>query len=97
MKKIPEVKRANKEIINYRNKEGWQNFKVETDKVADTITLIAKDDILNIDEVRDAICRIDEKIQKECFGTNWIKPKRRTKHKPKPKKEVEEPKNNLKN
>ena len=65
-------------------------YKVETDKVADTITLIAKDDNLNIDEVRDAICKIDEKIQKQCFGTIWIKPKRRTKHKPKPKKEVEE-------
>ena len=49
MKKIPEARKANKEIINYRNKEGWKKYKVETDKVADTITAIAQDDNLNID------------------------------------------------
>ena len=90
MKKIPEEKRANKEIINFRNKDGWKLYKAESDRVADTITQIAKDKNLTIDEVRDKICSIDEKIQKECFGTIWIKPKRKTKHKPKPKKEVEE-------
>ena len=86
---IPEDKLDNKEIINFRNKEGWKLYKAETDKVADTITQIAQDENLNIDEVRDKICN-DEKIQKECFGTIWIKTKRKTKHKTKPKKEVEE-------
>ena len=52
MKKIPEARKANKEIINYRNKEGWDKYKVETDKVADTIIAIAQDNNLNIDEVR---------------------------------------------
>ena len=65
-------------------------YKVETKRLADNITQIAQDDNLTINEVRDAICKIDEKIQKECLGTIWIKPKRKTKHKPKPKKEVEE-------
>ena len=51
--------------------------------MADTITQIAKDKKLTIDEVR-------VKIKKECFGTIWIKPNRKTKHKLKPKKEVEE-------
>ena len=63
---------------------------METEKIADTITQIAQKVKMTIDEVRDAICNIDEKIQKECFGTIWIKPKRKTEHKPKPKKEVEE-------
>ena len=38
-----EKRRANKEIINFRNKEGWKLYKAETDKVADTITRIAQD------------------------------------------------------
>ena len=62
----------------------------ETDKVADSIIAIAQDKNLNIDEVREAICKIDKKLQKECFETIWVKQSRRTKPKPKPKKEFEE-------
>ena len=40
--------------------------------------------------MREKICKIDETIQKECFGTIWIKPKRNPRHKPKPKKELDE-------
>ena len=90
MKKIPDEKRPNKEIINFRNKDGWELYKTATDKVADTITEIAKDKSLTIDEVREKICMIDETIQKERFGTIWIKPKRNLRHKPKPKKELDE-------
>ena len=52
MKKIPEERQANKEIINFKNKEGWKVYKIKTDKVADTITQIARDDNLTIDEVK---------------------------------------------
>ena len=90
MKKIPDEKRVSKEIINFRNNEGWELYKTASDRVADTITEITKDKSLTIDEVREKICNIDKKIQKECFGTIWIKPKRNSKHKPKPKKEMEE-------
>ena len=81
MNKIPDEKRANKEIINFRNKDGWELYKAATDKVADTITEIAKDKSLTIDEVREKICKIDETIQKECFGTVGIKPNRNPRHK----------------
>ena len=37
MKKISDEKRANKEIINFRNKDGWELYKTATDKVAETI------------------------------------------------------------
>ena len=53
MRKIPDEKRANKEIINFRNSEGWELYKIATDKAADTITKIAKDKSLTIDEVRE--------------------------------------------
>ena len=43
--------------------QGWKLPKAKTDKVADTITQIAQDENLTIDEVRDKICNIDEKIQ----------------------------------
>ena len=33
---------------------------------------------------------IDERLQKESFGTIWIKPRRTSRHKPKPKKEEDE-------
>ena len=89
MKKVPDEERASKEIINFRNKDGWELYKAASDKVADTITEIAKDKSLTIDKVREKICKIDETIQKE-YGTIWIKPKRNSKHKPRPKKETEE-------
>ena len=53
MKKLPEEKRTNKEIINFRNKDGWKLYKAESDRVADAITQISKDKNLTIDEVRD--------------------------------------------
>ena len=87
MKKMPDEKRANKEIINFRNKDRWELYKTASDRVADTITLIAKEESLSIDKVMD---KIDERIQKEYFGTIWIKPKRNSRHKPRPKKEMEE-------
>ena len=55
MKKISDEKRANKEIINFRNKDGWELCKAASDKVADTIIEIAQDKSLTIDEVREKI------------------------------------------
>ena len=90
MRKIPEERRANKAIINFRNIEGWELYKTATDKAADTITEIANNKDLTIDEVREKICSIDERLQKESFGTTWIKPRRTAEKKPKPKKEADE-------
>ena len=50
--------------MNFRNMEGWKLYKAKTDKVADTITQTTQDENLTIDEVRDKIYNIDEKIQK---------------------------------
>ena len=61
-----------------------------TDNVANEIAKIANNRELTIDEVRERICLIDEKLQRECFGTIWIKPKRTSGTKPKPKKEADE-------
>ena len=68
----------------------WELYKTATNKAADKITEIAKDKSLTIDEVREKICMIDEKLQKESFGTTWIKPGRTSRHKPKQKKEEDE-------
>ena len=87
MKKVPDEWKANKEKINFRNLEGWKLYKTATDKAADEIAEIANNRDLSIDEVRERICSIDERIQKESFGTIWIKPKRTSGKKPKPKKE----------
>ena len=82
--------KANKEIINFRNKEGWEKYKEQTNKVADSIVAIVQDETLNINKAREVICKIDEKLQKECFSTIWVKQSRRTKTKPKQKKVTEE-------
>ena len=37
MKKIPEEKKTNKEIINFRNIEGWELYRTATNKAADEI------------------------------------------------------------
>ena len=90
MKKVPDEWKANKEIINLKNTEGWETYKTATDNAADKIAEIANNRDLTIDEIRDRICSIDEKLQRECFGTIWIKPKRTSGKKPKPKKEADE-------
>ena len=41
--------------------------------MANSIIAIVKNETLNINEVREGISKIDEKLQKECFGTEWIK------------------------
>ena len=46
MKKNPEARKANKEIINFRNKEGLEKYKDETNKEADSIIAIAQDKTL---------------------------------------------------
>ena len=85
MRKIPDEKRANKEIINFRNSEGWELYKIVNNEAADT-----KDKSLTIDEVREKICMIDKWLQKESFGTTWIKARITSRHKPKRKKDADE-------
>ena len=51
---------------------------------------IANDKDLTIDEVREKICSIDEMLQRDSFGTTWIKLRRTTGRKPNPKKEADE-------
>ena len=66
MKKLPEEKRTNKEIINFRNKDGWKLYKAESDRVADTITQIAKDKNLTIDEVRDKYAALTKRSRRSA-------------------------------
>ena len=54
------------------------------------IAEIANDRELTIDEVRERIKGMDDKIQRECFGTTWIKPNRKSGTKPKQKMEADE-------
>ena len=88
--KVPDEWKANKEIINFKNSEGWGTYKTATDNAANEIAEIANNGELTIDEVRERIHVIDEKLQRECFGTIWIKPKRTSGTNPKPKKEADE-------
>ena len=72
LKKIPDEWKPNKEIINYNNSEGWEKYKIATDDAANKIAEIANDRELTIDKVRERINAMDDKIQRECFGTTWI-------------------------
>ena len=86
LKKILDEWKPNKEIINYKNAGGWEKYKIATDNAANRVAEIANDGELTIDEVRERISVIDEKLQRECFGTIWIKPNKKSGTKPKPKK-----------
>ena len=90
MKKVPDEWKANKEIINFKNSEGWETYKTATDNAANEIAEIANNGELTIDEVRERTRVVDEKLQRECFGTIWIKSKITSGTKPKPKKEADE-------
>ena len=57
MKKVPDEWKANKEIINFRNAEGWELYKTATDEAADEIAEIANNRDLTIDEVRKGYAR----------------------------------------
>ena len=89
LKKIPDEWRPNKEVINYKNAEGWEQYKTATDEAADRVEEIANDRELSIDEVRERINALDEKLQRECFRTTWIKPNRKPGTKPKKKMEAD--------
>ena len=52
LKKVPDEWKANKEIINYKNVECWEKYKIATDNAANSIAEIANDGELTIDEVR---------------------------------------------
>ena len=90
MKKVPDEWKANKEIINFRNTEGWELYRTAKDKAVDEIAEIANNRDLTIDEVRERIRSIDKRLQRESFGTTWIKPRRTTGGKPKPKRDADE-------
>ena len=53
MKKVSEEWKANKEIINFKNSEGWETYKTATDNAANGIAEIANNKELTIDEVRE--------------------------------------------
>ena len=75
-----------REIINYRNEEGWKNYKEHSDEIADAIKKIALNEDLTIDEVREQIRAEDEMAQRKCFGTIWVGPKKQKGQKRGPKK-----------
>ena len=90
LKKVRDEWKANKEIINYKNAEGWEKYKIATDNAANRIAEIANDRELTIDEVIERISALDDELQRECFGTTWIKPNRKSGTKPKQKMEADE-------
>ena len=77
--KVPTVevtKTKKREIINFKNEEGWKQYAEHTDEIAEATSKIVRNDNLTIDEVRELISAEDEKAQKKCFGTIWIGPKK---------------------
>ena len=88
--KATEEKIKKKEIINFKNEDGWAKYKEESDTSAEVIKRIALDETLSIDEVREQIRAEDEKTQKRCFGTIWVGPKKQKKPKKKPSREINE-------
>ena len=79
-----------REIINFRNEEGWKKYEEESDAIADVIKQIALNKSQSIDEVREQIRAEDEKTQKKCFGTVWVGPKKQKKPKKRSSKETKE-------
>ena len=53
--RIPEEKKTNKEIINFKNTEGWELYRTATDNAADDIAAIANNMDLTIDEEREKL------------------------------------------
>jgi hypothetical protein len=53
------------------------------DEIADEIKKIALNGDLTIDEVREQIRATDEMIQRKCFGTKWVGPKKQKRAKKK--------------
>ena len=53
--KILEKKMKKREIINYKNEEGWKIYEEQTNEIADTIRKITENEDLSIDEVREMI------------------------------------------
>ena len=72
-------KNKKEERINFRNAEGWNTYAEISDKYAkELINVINSNEDLEIIETK--IKAIDEKIQKESFGTVWIGPSKRKKN-----------------
>ena len=67
--KLPETKGVNKEIIDYKNVEGWSKYRDHTDEIANRIKIISSDENLNINKIRELIRIEDDKVQRKCFGT----------------------------
>ena len=66
-------KSKKEERINFRNAEGWNTYAEISDKYAEElINVINSNEDLEVIETK--IKAIDEKIQKESFGTVWIGP-----------------------
>jgi hypothetical protein len=88
--KADETKQATGEIIDYNNEEGWLTYKDHSDEIANEIKKIALNRELNIDEVREKIRATDEMIQRKCFGTKWVGPKKQKRAKKRPLNETKE-------
>ena len=88
--KAEEPKQAKREIIDYKNEEGWKNYKEHSEEIADEIKKIALNGDLTIDEVREQIRATDEMVQRKCFGTKWVGPKKQKRAKKRPLKETKE-------
>ena len=74
------VKNKNKkeERINFRNAEGWNTYAEVSDKYAEEIINVINSNE-DLDLIESRIKAIDEKIQKESFGTVWIGPSKKKK------------------
>ena len=88
--KAEETKQAKREIIDYKNEEGWKNYKEHSEEIADEIKKIALNGDLTIDEVREQIRATDKMVQRKCFGTKWVGPKKQKRAKKRPLKETKE-------
>ena len=84
------TKTKKKEIINYRNEEGWEKYAEYTDKSADTISNIVNNKDLTIDEVREGIMTKDLETQKSCFGTVWVGPGKKKRRRNKSSKDLKD-------
>ena len=73
--KVVNVKK--REIINYNNEEGRAQYENLSDEIAEEIKAVVSNNTISIDEVRVGINEIEERMQKKCFGTIWVGPKKK--------------------
>ena len=88
---LPTIKRKNKKVpvINFRNPDGWNHYKLVSDEYADKmVEIIENTEDINVLRVKLEI--MDMEIQCKAFGISWEGPTNKKKKKRKNSKDIQQ-------